>query len=98
MKSSIRQSAITLTVAANGDPVTTSLATMLAYLCFSSVESMIEKLIWGEHFLHWGDPIFAVIFIGYAVYLTRHCAMYRIALLTEGKEKDYETIHSTSNR
>ena len=60
--------------ASNGNPVLSTATIMLFYVMFNLVEASIEMLIFGERFVHYLDPIFALIFMGYAAYTVCICA------------------------
>ncbi|WP_067514710.1 hypothetical protein [Endozoicomonas ascidiicola] len=62
---------------ADGNPVHTTLTVMLFFVMFSVLEATIEKLIFGERFEHWLDPIFICGFIGFASYMVWVCAVYK---------------------
>ncbi|MFA6903369.1 MAG: hypothetical protein WC236_09825 [Gallionellaceae bacterium] len=65
-----------LAQAADGNPVTTTLVVMLFFIAFNVVESGIERLIFGNRFEHFLDPIFALVFMGYAAYAVFYCAIF----------------------
>lgn len=70
---------LTLVEASKGSPVTAIAVIMLFYLMFNLLEAMIEKLIFGERFEHWLDPIFICLFIAYAGYAVFFCAAYQLS-------------------
>jgi hypothetical protein len=65
-----------LAQASDGNPVTSTLVVMLFFIAFNVVEAGIEKLIFGDRFEHFLDPIFALVFIGYAAYAVFWCALF----------------------
>jgi succinate dehydrogenase/fumarate reductase cytochrome b subunit len=67
---------MTLAKSANGNPVITTVVIILFYLFFNILEAIIEKLIFGERFEHWLDPIFVAGFIAYAAYAVMTCAVF----------------------
>lgn len=75
----LRKSAHTLVAACKGDPVFTTITTGLFWLAFNCFEGMIEKLIFGERFEHWLDPVFALVFIAWSAYAVYWCAVYNSA-------------------
>ena len=72
----IRDSALVVAVAANGNPVIATIVNMLFFLAFTSLEAQVEELIWGARFHHWMDPVFALAFIAYAAYTVYACALF----------------------
>lgn len=75
----IHKSAMTLAASADGSPVSTTIVVLLFYLMFTILEAGTEKLIFGERFAHWLDPLFASAFIAYAAYAVYACALYNSA-------------------
>ena len=72
----IERSALALAGASNGSPITTTIVVLLFYLFFNLLEAMLEKLIYGERFEHWLDPIFITVFIAYSAYAVYACALH----------------------
>jgi hypothetical protein len=70
----IVESAEILTQAVNGDPIFAVILIMLSYLAFNHLEETVEKLIYGERFTHFLDPIFITAFTAYAVYCVYLCS------------------------
>lgn len=66
----------TLAKASNGNPVLSTATVILFYMMFSTFEAGIEKLIFGERFDHWLDPVFQLSFIAYAAYAVWWCAVF----------------------
>ena len=65
-----------LAKASDGNPVISTATVMLFYLMFNVVEAGIEKLIFGERFDHWLDPLFQCAFIAYSAYAVWWCAVF----------------------
>ena len=65
-----------LAESASGSPTTTTFVVCLFYLMFSILEASIERLVFGERFEHFLDPLFIVGFICYAAYAVYGCALY----------------------
>ncbi len=74
----ITSSVLAVAKSANGNPVTAVLTVMLFYCMFTFVEASIERLIFGERFEHWLDPVFGCAFICYAAYVVWMCATYQM--------------------
>lgn len=72
----INDAAYVIAAASRGNPVLAILSVMLFYLLFDLVEASIEKLIWGDAFSHWLDPIFAVFFMAFSGLTVWKCAVY----------------------
>lgn len=72
----LQRSAYTLAGACKGNPVNTTLVVMLFFIGFSVVEAAIEKLMFGDRFENFLDPIFALSFMGYAAYAVYWCAVF----------------------
>ena len=70
----ILESAEILTQAVNGDPIFAVMLIALFYVAFNHLEETIEKLIYGERFTHFLDPIFIVAFTAYAGYCVYLCS------------------------
>lgn len=60
--------------AAGGNPVLSTLTILIFYLAFNMLEAMVEKLIFGERFEHWLDPLFILVFIGFAAMTVWSCS------------------------
>lgn len=63
-----------LAKAADYNPFVSTLVVMLFYIGFNTFEALIEKLVFGERFEHWLDPIFCLGFIAYAAAAVYQCA------------------------
>ena len=72
----IQQATFKLAQACEGSPVSTTVVVMLFFIGFNTVEASIERLIFGERFEHFLDPVFALVFIGYAAYAVYWCAVF----------------------
>ena len=75
----IRHYTLSLAQASKGNPVICTLTVMLFYIMFNLLEASIERLIFGERFEHWLDPLFQCGFIGYAGYAVYMCAAWQLA-------------------
>ena len=62
--------------ASDGSPVISTATVMLFYVMFCVLEAIVEKLIYGDHFEHWLDPVFILAFIAYSAYAVYWCAMF----------------------
>ncbi len=65
-----------LAMASEGNPVLTTITIMLFYVMINMLECQIERLIFGERFEHWLDPIIVLSCIAYSAYLVWACAVY----------------------
>ena len=65
-----------LAKACDGNPVLSTTTVMLFYVMFNIFEAGIEKLIFGERFEHWLDPMFQLSFIAYSAYAVWWCALF----------------------
>ena len=65
-----------LAASSKGNPVLSVATVMLFYVFFNLLEASIEQLIWGERFLHVLDPLFTIIFMGFAAYSVYACAVF----------------------
>ena len=73
---------VALVKASNSNPVISTATIMLFFVMFNMLEAMVEKLIFGERFEHWLDPLFILGFIAYAAYTVWWCAV-----INSGKEE-----------
>ncbi len=73
---SIQRATLRLAQACRGNPVKSTLTIMLFYVMFNIMETLIEKLIFGERFEHFLDLVFSLAFIAYAAYAVYWCAVY----------------------
>lgn len=60
--------------ASGGNPITAVLVVFLFYLGFNCAEAIIERLIWGERFEHFLDPIFVLAFMSHAALCVYYCS------------------------
>ncbi|MDT8894234.1 hypothetical protein RSO41_06160 [Halomonas sp. I1] len=72
----IRQAARVLAHSSSGNPIISTITIILFYFMFSIVEAGTERLVFGESFPHWLDPIFGTLFIAFAAYSVWACAIY----------------------
>lgn len=70
---------LALVRASKGNPITATLTVMLFMLMFNMMEATVEKLIFGERFEHWLDPLFICAFMAYAAYAVWMCAAYQLS-------------------
>ena len=62
--------------ASKGNPATSTATVMLFALMFNILEAAIEKLLFGERFEHFLDPIILLAFIGFAAFSVYSCAVH----------------------
>lgn len=74
----VKLSALAVAKSSDNCPFISTLTVMLFYIMFSVLAAGIEKLIFGEYFHHWMDPVFQLIFIAYAALVVWMCAIDRI--------------------
>lgn len=65
-----------ITRATKGDTIISSLLLAFIFLAIQFLESTIEKLIWGEAFIHWLDPILIILMMIYWFAVICSCAIY----------------------
>ena len=82
----IKKATLHLCWACDDNPISTTAVVFLAMLFFNIIEATIEKLIFGERFEHWLDPIFMGCFIAWASYAVYMCSLIKLAR-TEGKKQ-----------
>lgn len=70
---------------ANGDPATTTVATMLFWLMLNILMAQIEVRIWGERFEHFFDLVLACLVIGFSALCVVACGDFH-ARLREGEQ------------
>jgi len=75
----LESAARTLAQACDGNPVLTTVTIILFYLMFAILEAGVEKLIWGDRFEHWLNPIFVGAFIAYSAYSVYWCALWNVS-------------------
>jgi len=72
----LEQAAFALAKASKGNPVISTVTILLFFLMFNLLEAGVERLIFGERFEHWIDPIFTIVFISYSAYAVWWCAIF----------------------
>ena len=65
-----------LVMAADGSPLRVVGVVFMAYLMFNMLLATIERLIFGERFEHWLDPVFIIFFAAYGSLSVYQCAAY----------------------
>lgn len=65
-----------LAEASGGNPVLAVVTVMLFYVMFNLLVAQLEKLIFGERFEHFLDPVFVLFFIASSAYSVWRCAIY----------------------
>ena len=65
-----------LVMASEGNPVLSTLTIAMFYLFVNLFEGQVERLIFGERFEHFIDPIISASFIIFAAYAVWCCAVY----------------------
>lgn len=76
MKYSIKTT-VCLVKACSLSPVWTTIVNMLFYVWVNLLIAQVEKLIFGERFEHWGDPIVVLVFIAYSGYCIYICSLIK---------------------
>ena len=72
----IKKSVLALAGACGGNPIMTTIVVFMFYLAFNTLECVVEKLIFGQRFHHWLDPLFIGLFISYSAYAVWGCAAH----------------------
>lgn len=72
----IRKSAAVVAESAAGNPVFAVLVVILFYIMLNIVMSSVERLVFGERFEHYLDPLIGCIFIAYAAHVVYACAVF----------------------
>ena len=72
----IQQATYRLAQACEGSPISSTVVVMLFFVMFNVMEATVEKLIFGERFEHFLDPLFSLAFIGYSAYAVYWCAVF----------------------
>jgi hypothetical protein len=72
----LEKATFALAKASSGNPVLSTATVMLFYVMFNLLEANIEKLLFGERFEHWLDPILMLVFIAYSGYAVWWCAIF----------------------
>lgn len=65
--------------AAKNDAGLAGLYLALIYMAANWIIGLIEKVIWGETFLHVGDIVIAAVFLGFYFVVIYHCAINNYA-------------------
>lgn len=86
LKAMISASAGHLASASKGQPIASTTVVLLFFVLFELFKASVERAMFGEAFPHLLDPIFSGLFIAYAAYAVRACAVYNRAVL-KGKEQ-----------
>lgn len=61
---------------ASGDnPLVSAGVVFIFWMAANGLMELIETLIWGELFQHWGDFVVAILFIGFFGHTVWFCAM-----------------------
>jgi len=71
-----RWATMVLAKSCDGNPVLTTVTVMLFYVMFNIVMASIERLIFGDRFEHWLDPVFMCAWIAYSAYAVYWCAIF----------------------
>lgn len=79
----LRRMALRIAVSADGNPVLASATVFLFWLAFNVVEAAVEKLIFGERFEHWLDPLFGLAFMAYAGWCVWICAEVQVSKINK---------------
>jgi len=79
MMNRFEKATMALVRASDGNPVITTATILLFFVMFNLAEGQIEKLIFGERFEHWLDPLFMLGFIAYSAYAVWWCAIFNTA-------------------
>ena len=79
MMNIFEKATMALVRASDGNPFITTATILLFFFMFNLAEGQIEKLIFGERFEHWLDPIFITLFICYSAYAVWWCAIFNTA-------------------
>lgn len=72
----LQTATLALAKASGGNPVISTATVMLFFVMFTLLEASIERLIFGERFEHWLDPLFIMSFIAYSAYSVWWCAVF----------------------
>lgn len=72
-----------IALASDGNPVLASATVFLFWLAFSAIEAIVERLVFGERFEHWLDPIFGLAFMAYAAWCVWVCAEVQVSKMME---------------
>ena len=72
----IAKSTTVVAKSADGNPVIAVLVVMFFYIMLNTAMASIEKLVFGERFVHYLDPLIGCAFIAYAAYVVYACAVF----------------------
>lgn len=72
----LKKSLAVLAESCEGNPVKTTLTTMLFFVMFTVAEAQIQRLIFGEYFQHWLEVVFVLAFIAYSAAAVWACAEF----------------------
>ena len=73
----LRKMTIRLVLSCDANPFLCVAMVMLFFVMFNVLEWTVEKLLFGQGFVHWLDPLFQLCFIAYSGYVVHMCACYR---------------------
>lgn len=62
--------------ASQGKVLPVMLVIVIGYIVVDRIEAMVERLIWGERFEHFLDPIILLAFFAFGSYSVYLCALY----------------------
>jgi len=62
--------------ASEGKPLNALLVVAALFAVFCHLEVMVETYFFGDRFFHWGDVVFAAVFLYFEVYVVLGCASY----------------------
>ena len=74
----VSKAAHVMAAATDGSPLRASLVLFTLYSFFTAFERQVEELLWGEGFLHWGDPVIVLGFIAFDLCVILACAEFRV--------------------
>jgi len=72
----MKMATLKLATACDGSPLLTTVVVMLFYVMINAAEALVETLIFGAPFEHWGDVVISCAAIGYSGYAIWCCAIY----------------------
>lgn len=75
MKDFIDKAVYATVIACEGNPIMTVFISFLFYVGANGLEALIEKVFWGETFLHWFDLVLAAGFLLFAAKTVWVCAV-----------------------
>ena len=83
----LRRMAQRIAVASDGNPVLATVTVFIFWLAFNLIEATIEKLVFGERFEHWLDPIFGIAFMAYAAWCVWICAEVQVGKINRSDDQ-----------